>query len=321
MKSLADSQDADGDLERAIALSLQSSTSRDKDRAVILISDSEDEDGSKGNKASVIATSSNPNKRKRENDDIDHDSSATELSDEEQGQPNLRAGSSSTNTKKRALSPASLNGVSTKKIRQDTLSSSSVTAQADSGAPTTIDAATSSSSTTFAGIDRAALERERLARQAAREAANSSASSSASLPTTSASTSSNTSIASQALANDNPMAERKARFATLASLAEKHGDTPSSSSTTKGKERQRDDAAPTSTSNDYNNNSRYGTLEGSKKRENDRNRKFWKGIVRPTASSRHSGYECFSFADVLGNVSLPLKPAISLESLTILPDT
>ena len=47
--------------------------------------------------------------------------------------------------------------------------------------------------------------------------------------------------------------------------------------------------------------SKIGTL--SSLAEKNKNTMYWNGIVRPTASKLHSGYECFTFADVVGNVS------------------
>jgi hypothetical protein len=303
-------EEDDADLKLAIALSLESRSASTANSAIVISDSESDSDSGLDGKKSQASVQRN-NKRKRE--DGDHDSSATELSDDEVQQPgNIRAGSTIASKPTSTQAPAATASVTApKKIRQDAAVISGSSTANDSKASGEIDIANTNSGSgkTLGGIDRAALERERLARQSAREAANPSGSSS-SFPTTSSS--SNTTLSSQAI-TDNPTAERKARFATLASLAEKEGDSPNSSAA-KGKERQigEEGGGASSSNTSGSSSSRFGSLETLKKRDKDR--KFWNGIVRPTASSRHSGYECFTFADVLGNVRYSLH--ILLLSLT-----
>lgn len=81
------------------------------------------------------------------------------------------------------------------------------------------------------------------------------------------------------------------RVATLSMLTETDEQTPILPQT-RGKE----DSASVS---------KFGTLAGLTKR--NESVRYWKGIVRPTSSSSHAGYECFTFKDVVGDVSIALE--------------
>ena len=125
------------------------------------------------------------------------------------------------------------------------------------------------------GNSRAEMERERLARQEARQATG-------------------LTNANPVATSSNPTTARLARIATLSSLAPKSGTIIESSS-----------AIQTSSTNHTpytTGKAKFGSLATLDSASKDR--KFWTGVLRPTASNRHSGYEWFTFKDVLGDVSM-----------------
>ena len=142
----------------------------------------------------------------------------------------------------------------------------------------------------LANESRVQLERERLARQAARAAATNAtagtpqaSSTTAGVARTSAAVSVNTS---------------KPRFATFSSLSK--ADEEEQSGVGQG-------GGSTATANGS--GSRFGSMSTLAK--GTKEARYWDGLCRPTSSRVHSGYECFSFADVLGPVSAKIRKASS----------
>lgn len=130
------------------------------------------------------------------------------------------------------------------------------------------------------GASRAEMEKERLARVAARQAAQqadgrdpSSVTGAVAGPSNNKPTGSSSSV----------------RVATLSTIRASDETAPSLPQT-QGNANSKPPGA-----------SKFGTL--SSIAEKNKNTMYWNGIVRPTASRLHSGYECFTFADVVGNVS------------------
>lgn len=76
-----------------------------------------------------------------------------------------------------------------------------------------------------------------------------------------------------------PTASTLTRIATISSLAAAKGDAPSTSS------------------------SHSNPIAGPSSTNIKKERLYWDGAILPTASQAHSGYDCLSFADVIGDVS------------------
>ncbi|CAD6565006.1 MAG: hypothetical protein CYPHOPRED_005016 [Cyphobasidiales sp. Tagirdzhanova-0007] len=136
-----------------------------------------------------------------------------------------------------------------------------------------IDVAKTANQSSFGKYTRAEMERDRLARQAARQASISSFSSAPSAP-------SGMLRGNPVASSSNPTKDRLNRIATLASLAPSPSKTSSSL-----------DSATVKT----NSGPLFMPEHASQAMH------FWNGIIRPTASYRHSGYECFTFKDVIGD--------------------
>lgn len=135
------------------------------------------------------------------------------------------------------------------------------------------------------GVSRAEMEKERLARVAARQAAQQA--DGRNLSSVTGIRSSTTPVV--ASASKSASTSTSSKVATLSSLASSDETTPSLPHT------QSNGAKVAQTS-------RFGTLSGLAQKS--KNTMYWDGIVRPTSSQFHSGYERFTFADVIGNVGL-----------------
>lgn len=130
------------------------------------------------------------------------------------------------------------------------------------------------------------MEKERLARVAARQAAQQADGRDPSSVTGSLSSTVASGPTSKPANTSN-----KNRVATLSSLNASDETAPSLPQT------------QSSTHGNFSGDTKIGTL--SSLAAKGKNTMYWKGIVRPTSSRFHSGYECFNFADVVGNVSIP----------------
>lgn len=168
-------------------------------------------------------------------------------------------------------------------------------------------AATTASATTqngLAGLDRAAMERERLARMAAREKVNGASTALAGDART----------ATKLPAASNPTSDRLARIATLSSLAESRGQTRSSASQANS-HASSSSSGPlyteaSSSSSSSNGPPRFGsmaTLPGNQASEKLSKKRYKRGVLKPTASAHHTGYDCFRFQDIIGDVSGPRR--------------
>jgi hypothetical protein len=146
------------------------------------------------------------------------------------------------------------------------------------------------------GVDRAELERQRLARVAARQAAQ-QADGKVTSSVTCSTLHHQASSSSSSSNKPSVSTSSGSRVATLSSL------NSGSDSTTPTLPSTSTDSVVSGSRNSDKGKSRFGTL--SSLAEKGKNAKYWQGIVRPTSSRHHSGYECFTFKDMIGDVGLP----------------
>jgi len=152
------------------------------------------------------------------------------------------------------------------------------------------------------GIDRAELERQRLARVAARQAtqqADGKATSSVTGSTIPHQTSA--SVSSSHQKSSTSTSSGGSRVATLSSLNDGSESTAPSLAPFSPSNPAPATSHSSSSASDKG-KSKFGTLSSLAVR--GKQAKYWQGIVRPTSSRHHSGYECFSFKDMVGDVRL-----------------
>ena len=138
-------------------------------------------------------------------------------------------------------------------------------------AATTNGAAVASASSMPGIPSRAEMEKERLARQAARQALSGDSGD----------------ASSRRPVDVKPVATTLSRISTLSALAESRGD---------------GSVAPSSTSNSKSQGAINGFASMAATQEAaGKSRRFWDGKLLPTSSRHHSGYDCLTFKDVIGD--------------------
>lgn len=131
------------------------------------------------------------------------------------------------------------------------------------------------SASSMSGIpSRAEMEKERLARQAARQALSGDSGD----------------ASSRRQIEVKPVATTLSRISTLSALAESRGDGV---------------AAPASTSISNTGGAINGFASMAARQEaTGKARRFWEGKLLPTSSRHHSGYDCLTFKDVIGDTDV-----------------